>query len=126
MKRCPEIIRGLREDKDLKQSDIAQVIGTTQQQYSKYETGESELSVHALMELANYYGTSTDYLLGRTRRKEGVVSSGEMMTDEYSASDVVSEMSLLTPAKRASAIDYILFLRERESAVAQRNKQNLR
>ena len=64
MKELTEVLRGLREDKDLKQSDIADIIKATQQQYSKYETGESELPTKALVILADFYGVSTDYILG--------------------------------------------------------------
>jgi len=65
-----EILRDLREDYELKQSEVAQLIGTTQQQYSKYEKGESEVPVRALVALATHYGLSTDYMLGRTKEKK--------------------------------------------------------
>lgn len=62
-----EIIRGLREDRDLKQSDVAAILGTSQQYYSKYETGKYEMPVRHILILADFYGVSTDYLLaGRT------------------------------------------------------------
>lgn len=61
-----EIIRGLREDRDLKQSDVAAILGTSQQYYSKYETGKYEMPVRCILILADFYGVSTDYLLGRT------------------------------------------------------------
>lgn len=77
MKRMIEILRGLREDSDLKQSDIAGLIGTTQQQYSKYETGESDLPIQALAILADYYQVSADYLLGRTESREGLAALDE-------------------------------------------------
>ena len=52
MKHLNEIIRDLREDHDLKQSDIAGVLGTSQQYYSKYEAGTYELPVRFLIKLA--------------------------------------------------------------------------
>lgn len=63
MKECTEIIRDLREDKDLKQSEVAELIGTTQQQYSKYENGNTEIPARVIVKLADFYGVSTDYLL---------------------------------------------------------------
>jgi len=59
-------IRDLREDRDLTQSDIAEVIKTTQQQYSKIETGKADISGEKLILLAKFYNVSTDYILGLT------------------------------------------------------------
>ena len=59
-------IRDLREDRDLSQSEIAKVIKTTQQQYSKIETGKADISGEKLIALAKFYNTSADYLLGLT------------------------------------------------------------
>ena len=57
-------IRDLREDRDLKQAELAKVLGTTQQNYSKIETGRSDISGEKLMKLAKYYNISADYILG--------------------------------------------------------------
>ena len=60
-------IRDLREDRDLSQAQIARVIKTTQQQYSKIETGKADISGEKLILLARFYNVSTDYLLGLTK-----------------------------------------------------------
>ncbi|MBQ4557388.1 MAG: helix-turn-helix transcriptional regulator [Clostridia bacterium] len=57
-------IRELREDRDLSQAEIAKVLKTTQQQYSKIETGKSDISGEKLILLAKFYGVTTDYILG--------------------------------------------------------------
>lgn len=59
-------IRDLREDNDLKQSEVAKIINTTQQQYSKIENGKSEITADKLIQLSILYKTSTDYILGLT------------------------------------------------------------
>ncbi len=59
-------LRDLREDKDLTQKQLAAILGMSQTGYSKYETGENDISTQALSRLADFYGVSTDYLLGRT------------------------------------------------------------
>ena len=46
------------------------MLGTTQQQYCKYENGTREIPVHHLITLANYYKVSLDYLVGRSKNKE--------------------------------------------------------
>ncbi len=57
-------IKDLREDLDLSQAEIAKVIKTTQQQYSKIETGKSDISGEKLRLLAEFYNISVDYILG--------------------------------------------------------------
>ena len=59
-------IRDLREDNDLKQSDLAKHLKGTQVCYSYYENGQRDIPTDVLIRLADYYGVSTDYLLGRT------------------------------------------------------------
>lgn len=64
MKKYWEIMRELREDRDLKQKDLAAVLGTTQQVYSRYEKGENEMPIRHLIALCRFYNVSADYLLG--------------------------------------------------------------
>lgn len=59
-------IRDLREDRDLTQSKVAELLGCTQQTYSRYESGEITIDIYNLAKLAEFYGTSCDYLLGIT------------------------------------------------------------
>lgn len=56
-------IRDTREDRDLKQSDVAKVLGIKPQQYSRYEKGQREIPLHYLIKLAEFYGVSVDYLV---------------------------------------------------------------
>lgn len=59
-------LKELREDKDLYQKNIALLLGITQQQYSRIENEENQLSYDGLEKLANFYNTSVDYILGLT------------------------------------------------------------
>ncbi|MFR5876193.1 MAG: helix-turn-helix domain-containing protein [Eubacterium sp.] len=63
---CYQRIKDLRTDADLKQKDIAEILGIDQRVYSNYETGKREIPTHLLIALADYYKTTTDYILGRT------------------------------------------------------------
>ncbi len=63
-------LKDLREDCDLNQSDIAKILNTTQQQYSKYEIGIRIIPIDKLNILANFYDTSIDYIVGRTNVKK--------------------------------------------------------
>ena len=64
MKEYWQIMRELREDRDLKQGAVAAVLGTTQQVYSRYENGINEMPIRHLITLCRYYGVSADYMLG--------------------------------------------------------------
>ena len=59
-------IRDLREDNDLTQRQLAQLLMCDQSLYSKYERGEREMPLRLLVKLADYYDTSLDYLTFRT------------------------------------------------------------
>ena len=63
-------IRDLREDNDLTQKQIAEMLGMSQTGYSKCETGENDIPTHILIKLADLYKTSTDYILGRTNKRQ--------------------------------------------------------
>lgn len=62
-------IRDLREDRDLKQKEIAQLLMCDQSLYSKYERNERPLPLECADKLADFYGVSVDYLMGRTNVK---------------------------------------------------------
>lgn len=59
-------LRDLREDLDATQQEIADYLNMHRSVYRRYEAGQREIPVWAVMKLADYYATSTDYLLGRT------------------------------------------------------------
>lgn len=63
-------IRDLREDNDITQSFIAKYLNCSQQVYSNYELGQRDIPTDILIKLADFYGVSTDYLLGLTEKKE--------------------------------------------------------
>ena len=67
-------IRDLREDNDLKQKDIAEYLMCDQSLYSKYERGERPLPLELADRLADYYGVSVDYLIGRTDERNAYPS----------------------------------------------------
>ena len=64
-----ERIRNLREDRDLKQGDLAKLLNCTQACYSNYENGRRDIPTEVLTRLAEFYGVSVDYLLGLTNEK---------------------------------------------------------
>lgn len=63
-------LRDLREDSDMNQTQIAEILFTSQTVYSRYERGARTIHVEHLLILADFYGVSTDYILGRTNNKK--------------------------------------------------------
>lgn len=107
MKKYMEILRGLREDKDLKQTDIAELLGTTQQHYSKYETGEYELPLRVLAILADYYGVSADFIMGRTDCREGVDGLNKNVNENCTVGKLISDILSLNGTGRGAVIEYV-------------------
>lgn len=56
-------IRDLREDHDLTQQEVADILGTSQTMYARYERGANELPLHHLIALCKLYNVSADYVL---------------------------------------------------------------
>lgn len=61
-------MRDLREDADMNQTQVAEVLGTSQTMYSCYERGAVELPLRHLMTLCRFYQVSADYILGFTNQ----------------------------------------------------------
>lgn len=73
MRTLIEKIRGLREDNDLTQAQIAKVLGTSQTMYARYERGANEIPIRHLVTLCHFYNVSADYFLNTepdTHRKQ--------------------------------------------------------
>ena len=63
-------LKELREDEDLKQSNIADLLNMKQPQYARYETGKRDIPLDNLITLAYFYKTSVDYILGITNERK--------------------------------------------------------
>ena len=66
-------IHNLREDNDMSQAEMAKILQCSQQTYSRYELHTTEIPLESLILLAEYYHTSTDYLLGITDQKSHIL-----------------------------------------------------
>lgn len=63
MRTFTEKLRGLREDNDLTQAQVAKVLETSQTMYARYERGANEMPIHRLITLCRFYNVSADYFL---------------------------------------------------------------
>ncbi len=116
MKNIYDRLRDLREDNDLTQLDVAKYIGTTQQYYSKYETGRHELPIRFLYKLAELYKVSADYLLGRTDCRDGINKYDSSITDDCTADTMISDMLSLSSGARRAVIEYIKLWKRAEGS----------
>ena len=111
MKVANEIIRELRENYSLRQKDIAQLLGITQQVYSKYETTGNGLSIAQIIKLAKYYGVTTDYLLGQVNYPKYLGSADTIIVANRTAGEFLSQTLSLEKENRNALIrfsDYLL------------------
>lgn len=69
-------IRDLREDSDLTQREMGEILHCSQRVYSNYERGDLDIPTDILIKLAKFHHVSTDYLLGLTNQKEPYISKG--------------------------------------------------
>ena len=95
-------LRDLREDNDKTQQQIADMLNMHRSVYRRYESGEREIPVWALIKLADYYRVSTDYLLGREDQRS-VDLSGLTAAEATLICDLVASMT----AKNKRMEDYL-------------------
>ena len=84
-------IRDLREDRDLRQVDVSEAIGIDQRTLSNYETGKTNPDSFAIIKLADFFGVSTDYLLGRTNNN--TIDATDIVKKINKLQDELSEIS---------------------------------
>ena len=115
MKSVIDLFRELREDHDYSQSDIAAVLGISQQHYSKYETGEYELPLRHFITLAEHYGVSADYLIGRCSYEEKKSLEMIYVTRDCSCEKLVQDILSLSEHGRQSVVEYVGLQKLRET-----------
>lgn len=74
-------LKDLREDENLKQKDIAEIINTTANYYGDYEKGKRDIPTSRMIQLAKYYKVSMDYITGLTNDKGGMHKNNEEETE---------------------------------------------
>ncbi len=107
MKSVVELLRELREDNDLSQSEVAAVLGISQQYYSAYENGEHELPLRHFIKLADYYNVSCDYLLGRCALNEKSPLETVYITRECTGKQLLEDILSLDVKSRNSVVEYV-------------------
>lgn len=109
MKTFNDRLRDLREDHDLSQKQVAAILRTTQQRYSEYETGKTQMPLHHLITLAQHYNISMDYILGLVNEDESGISNVSL-TRSCTSNDLIRRVLSLSPEGRNRAVDYVSLL----------------
>ncbi|WP_195543649.1 helix-turn-helix domain-containing protein [Massiliimalia timonensis] len=94
-----ERIKGLREDRDLKQNEVAKILNILPKSLSNYELDVYEPPIDVIIKLANFYGVNIDYLLGNTKIKicwDKFDRTLEINGSHVSCSDIYNKLSVLT------------------------------
>lgn len=96
-------LRDLKEDMDLKQSNVAKIISVSENQYGRYERGENDIPLEKAIILADFYNVSIDYIAGRTNDKKGFNKS-DLPPSEV---DLIKKFRTLTEKQRGIIIGRI-------------------
>ena len=115
MKELRELIRDLREDRDLKQKVVANYLNVSQQTYSNYENGRREIPTWVVVALAKFYKVSTDYLLGADTSYLGNTNLKNPYLDNLTMHDVMYDIQNLKPQGRKELIRYLHYLQSIEN-----------
>ncbi len=106
-------IKNLRENMDLKQTQIASLLHISQQNYSRYENGQREMPISILVGLAELFDVSVDYLVGVSMTKKDLSAIGSRTVCGHSLKDTINDMVLLDDERLRTVIDYVDFIKDR-------------
>lgn len=105
-------IKELRTEKKLTQAELGKKINSTQRQVSKWELGAIEPNISDLQKLADFFGCTVDYLIGREAEDGVVIVSGNELSKDESA--LIDKLRRLDPLNKELAYQYVDFLSERQ------------
>ena len=105
-------IKELRTEKKLTQAELGKKINSTQRQVSKWELGAIEPNITDLQKLADFFGCTVDYLIGREAEDGVVIVSGNELSKDESM--LIDKLRRLDPLNKELAYQYVDFLTERQ------------
>lgn len=94
-------LKQLRASKKMLQKDVAALLGIDRTTYAKYESGASEPNYETLLKLAEIFGVSTDYILGRDEKKPAPISESEL------DAELIERLCNLTPEEKAKVDAFV-------------------
>ena len=121
-KKTPEILYALRESHQLTQVDLAKLLGVVQQTYSNYEKGHTAVPVEYLLQLAEFYNVSTDYLLGRISFQQPLPEVNNIFAQKQTLGQIITLLLTLIPERRSMLVDYLYYLLEKQKENIEKQK----
>lgn len=112
-----ERLKTLREREGITQEQLAQVLCTTQQIYSRYETAKADLPLHHLCTLTQYYNVSSDYILGNISHPKAPPELSERFIQHITVRDFICRVSSFSRKSKRRLIDYVNYLSYQEQLV---------
>lgn len=110
-------LKDLREDKDLNQKEVGEIIGTSGNYYGDYENGKRDIPTERMIILANYYKVSMDYITGLTNDKGGLHKNSPEETE------LLSKYKALSDKNKGRVLQLLDDLTEEEREQAAKNKE---
>lgn len=102
----------LREEKGLTQKKLAKLLNMSNGTISNYENNVHSPDPNTLCRLADFYGVTTDYLLGRTNYRYPPDILKEYITTDYTVQNIVNTLLVLDPLSRSAVIKYVNYLKQ--------------
>lgn len=112
-------LRDLKEDMDLKQSNVAKIIGVSENQYGRYERGDNDIPLEKALVLADFYNVSIDYIAGRTNDKKGFNKS-DLPPSEV---DLLKKFRNLSEKQRGIIIGRIEAFTEENAEISEKEER---
>ena len=108
-------LKNLRESKNYKQIYVANYLGISQQNYSRYENGKREIPIRFLPLLSTLYGISADYILGLSINKNDYSIISQTIYSDKTLNEIINEISCLNEENITFLLKYIEFLKYTQS-----------
>ena len=123
MAQFSELLVELRQDKKMTQEDLAKVLFVTSGTISNYENGVHLPDIEKLVSLADFFGVTTDYLLGRCSSRLSPDTLDQILMEDRTAGDFIQDIQNFSP-ERKKALTVILADMQFSTVVGQYNKKN--
>lgn len=109
-------LRDLREDKEINQKQVSEILNLAEKTYQRYERGENDIPLEKALILAEFYGVSLDYIAGRTNDKKGLTKD-RIPEDEARILKKLQKLSDIDKGKIEGRIDLMIEQDEEEARI---------
>lgn len=108
-------LKNLRENRNMKQNEVAEYLGISQQNYSRYENGKRDLPIRHLEPLSKLYDVSAGYLLGLSVNKKELSILTGAISDKEQSKGIEEKIASLRPENLTLLLEYIDYLNYKQN-----------